>query len=236
MAVKTYSKKTQGNVFCSTHTQVKEMACKDGTDKVLVCETLMTMIEKLFAKLNCKKYIISSGYRTPSHDKKVGGNGKGQHTLGKAVDACFYDKQGNIIPAQIVCCVAQDVGFKGIANISAKYQYVHLDMRDNGKYYGDEIKSLNTVTDDFYDYFKVSKEDVEKYTGKTAATAKVSYFPQYKGLTVSIVNALNSIGATSTFAYRTKIAKANGIFNYSGTAEQNTKMLSLLKRGKLIKP
>ena len=165
MAVKTYSKKTQGNVFCSTHTQVKEMACKDGSDKVLVCETLMSMIEKLFTKLNCSKYIIESGYRTPSHDKKVGGNGKGQHTLGKAVDACFYDKQGKVIPAQIVCCVAQDVGFKGIANISKNYKYVHLDMRDSGKYYGDEIKSLNTVTDNFYKYFNVSKADVEKYTG-----------------------------------------------------------------------
>lgn len=165
MAVKTYSKKTQGNVFCSPHTQVKEMACKDGTDKVLVDETLMSMIEKLFAKLNCKKYIISSGYRTPSHDKKVGGSGKGQHTLGKAVDACFYDKQGKVIPAQIVCCAAQDLGFKGIANISAKYQYVHLDMRDSGRYYGDEIKNFNTVTDNFYKYFNVSKADVEKYTG-----------------------------------------------------------------------
>lgn len=169
MAVKTYSKKTQGNVFCSAHTQVKEMACKDGTDKVLVDEKLMEMIEKLFTKLNCSKYIIESGYRTPSHDKKVGGNGRGQHTLGKAVDACFYDKQGKLIPAQIVCCVAQDVGFKGIANISANYKYVHLDMRASGRYYGDEIKSLNTVTDNFYKYFNVSKAEVEKYTGKTAA-------------------------------------------------------------------
>ena len=52
----------------------------------------------------------------------------------------------------------------------------------------------------------------------------------------SIVTALNSIGATSSFAYRSKIAKANGIKAYVGTAKQNTTMLNLLKNGKLIKP
>lgn len=170
MAVKTYSLKKQGNVYCSAHTRVKEMRCKDGTDKILIDTVLMEMIDKLFAKLNCSKYVISSGYRTSTHDKAVGGNGKGQHTLGKAVDACFYDKNGKIISAKIVCCVAQDLGFKGIANISSAYQYVHLDMRNTGTYKGDETKHYNTVTSDFYDYFKVSKIDVAKYTGETEPT------------------------------------------------------------------
>lgn len=232
MAVKAYSLKTQGKVYCSKHTQVREMACKDGTDKVLIDEGLMEMIEKLFAKLNCSRYIISSGYRTPAHDKKVGGDGNGQHTLGKAVDACFYDKNGKLISAKIVCCVAQDVGFKGIANISKAYKYVHLDVRQNGKYYGDETKHYNTVTSNFYDYFKVTKADVAKYTGEKV----VEYFKKYSGTTVSIVTALKSIGVNSAFSYRSKIAKANNIKAYVGLASQNSKMLSLLKQGKLIKP
>ena len=238
MAVKTYSFKKQGNVYCSKHTQVKEMRCKDGTDTVLVDEALMNLIEKLFAKLNCSKYIISSGYRTASHDKKVGGDGKGYHTKGMAVDACFYDKNGKLISAKIVCCVAQDLGFKGIANISNKYQYVHLDSRTSGRYYGDEIKHYNTVTSNFYDYFKISKADVAKYTGEVVkpAAPKVTYFKKYTGTSGSIVNALKAVGADSTFAYRTKIAKANNIKLYCGTAAQNTKMVQLLKQGKLIKP
>lgn len=177
MAVKTYSYAKQGNTQCSTHTKVREMASKSGnklySDKVLVDETLMTMIEKLFAKLQCSKYLISSGYRTPEHDKAVGGSGTGQHTKGKAVDACFYDKNNKIIPAQIVCCVAQDLGFKGIANISRYYSYVHLDMRTTGTYKGDEIKSYRTVTKNFYDYFGVTKAEVEKYTGVTQS-AKIT--------------------------------------------------------------
>jgi N-acetylmuramoyl-L-alanine amidase CwlA len=52
----------------------------------------------------------------------------------------------------------------------------------------------------------------------------------------SIVDGLKSIGVDSSKSNRKKIAKANGISNYTGTASQNTKLLSLAKQGKLIKP
>lgn len=169
MSVKVYSFSKQKEEYCSKHTQVKEFASKSGnkiySDVVYVDTKLMEMVEKLYTRLNCSKYIISSGYRTPAHDRAVGGNGKGQHTKGKAVDCCFYDKRGRIIPAQIVCCVAQDLGFKGIANISYRYWYVHLDMRTFGTYKGDETKGYNTVTKDFYKYFNLTKEEVAAYTG-----------------------------------------------------------------------
>jgi len=235
MAVKTYSYKQHKNIYCSTHTQVKEMRCKDGSDKILVSEELMAAVEKLFAKFRCSKYIITSGYRTPAYDIKVGGNGKGQHTLGKAVDAKFYDAKGKLIPAQIVCCVAQDLGiFNGIANIDKKYASVHLDVGSRAKkYLGDEIYGTNSVTTNFYTYFKKTKADIAKYTGELIPE---NYFKKYTGSTVSIVSALKSIGAESSFSYRSKIAKANGITGYRGSAKQNGKMLDLLEQGKLIKP
>lgn len=52
----------------------------------------------------------------------------------------------------------------------------------------------------------------------------------------SIVSALNRIGAESSFSYRAKIAKANGIKLYLGTAKQNKQLLDLLEEGELIKP
>lgn len=73
-------------------------------------------------------------------------------------------------------------------------------------------------------------------TDGSKAKATVEYFKKYIGDTISIVTALKSIGSASGFDYRSKVAKANGIANYSGTATQNTKMLNLLKQGKLIKP
>lgn len=53
---------------------------------------------------------------------------------------------------------------------------------------------------------------------------------------VSIVDALKSIGENSGYAYRKKIAEANSMAGYVGTAKENIKMLSLLRRGMLIKP
>lgn len=67
-------------------------------------------------------------------------------------------------------------------------------------------------------------------------STKTSYFKAYKGTSDSLVDALESVGAKSDFAYRKKIAQKNKITNYKGTAEQNGKLLALLKKGKLIKP
>jgi GH25 family lysozyme M1 (1,4-beta-N-acetylmuramidase) len=61
-------------------------------------------------------------------------------------------------------------------------------------------------------------------------------FPKYTGTTYSIVNALQTLKIDSNYNYRKSIAKINGISDYSGTPEQNTKMLNLLKEGKLVKP
>lgn len=165
MAVKTYSLKKDGNKYCSEHTQVREMRCQDGSDKILIDEKLMEMIEKLFSALKCKKYIITSGYRTPARDKAVGGNGSGQHTKGTAVDCYFYGADGKVISSKEVSCIAQDLGFNGVANITNKYQEVHLDMRTSGKYYGDETKGTSNVTSDFYAYYGIDKENLYKKYG-----------------------------------------------------------------------
>lgn len=74
-----------------------------------------------------------------------------------------------------------------------------------------------------------------KKSSSSTSTSSCSYYKKYTGSTDSIVTALNSIGVDSSYSNREKIAKANGISGYSGTASQNTKMLSLLKQGKLKK-
>lgn len=73
-------------------------------------------------------------------------------------------------------------------------------------------------------------------TTPTTKPTPVKYFPKYKGKSVSIVDALNSLKYDSSFSYRKKIAKANGIKVYLGTSKQNTSLLTKLKAGKLIKP
>ena len=61
----------------------------------------------------------------------------------------------------------------------------------------------------------------------------VSYYPSVNS--GSIVDGLKAIGVDSSYKNRKKIAIANGISNYSGTASQNEKLCSLLRQGKLKK-
>lgn len=63
-----------------------------------------------------------------------------------------------------------------------------------------------------------------------------SYYPEYKGKSTSIIDALKAVGEKNTSkAHREEIAAANGMPNYTGTAAQNRTMLQLLKDGKLLK-
>ena len=68
---------------------------------------------------------------------------------------------------------------------------------------------------------------------KTLETAK--YYQPYLGKSSSIVDALASLGINASKDARKKIAAANGVPSYSGTAQENTYLLNLLKHGKLIK-
>ena len=72
-------------------------------------------------------------------------------------------------------------------------------------------------------------------TGFSAQAANVCYYPRYTGKSGSLVDALKTVGVNSSYANRKAIAALNGITNYTGTAAQNTKLLNLLKQGKLIK-
>ncbi|GAF22769.1 hypothetical protein JCM19047_2539 [Bacillus sp. JCM 19047] len=49
--------------------------------------------------------------------------------------------------------------------------------------------------------------------------------------TGSIVTYLNSIGVDSSYGNRERLAKQHGINGYSGTANQNTRLLNILRNG-----
>lgn len=78
----------------------------------------------------------------------------------------------------------------------------------------------------------------KKVSGSTTTTTPkpaptVNYYKAFNNK--SFVDGLKSIGVNSSFANRKKIAKANGISAYAGTATQNNKLNSLAKQGKLKK-
>ena len=142
------------NTQITPHFRAGEFRCKCGKEHDFEISTeLVEKLEKLRAALNCSSINVSSGYRCVTHDKNVGGSGTGQHTLGKAADICCYGQDGQPLSSKVVCCKAQDIGFTGIANITAAYIYTHVDVREGSKWYGDEVHGNASVTDDFYKYF-----------------------------------------------------------------------------------
>ena len=77
---------------------------------------------------------------------------------------------------------------------------------------------------------KATAKTTPKTTTKKTNTIKKT---SYKG--DSIVDGLKSVGVNSSYDNRKKIAQANGIKNYTGTAKQNTELLNKLKKGTLKK-
>ena len=146
------------NTQLSLHFNVREFRCSCGkSHETLLASELVDKLEALYTALNCSKIIVTSGYRCPDHDKAVGGTSSGQHTKGTAADVCCYGQDGQPISSKTVCCKAQDLGFGGIANITAAYQYTHLDVRTGYRWLGDEVNGNSTVTEDFYKYFGIKK-------------------------------------------------------------------------------
>lgn len=69
-----------------------------------------------------------------------------------------------------------------------------------------------------------------------AKKSKNNYYPKYTGNSGSIVEALKAVGEDDVSKeHRAEIAKKNGFSNFKFTSEENSKMLSLLKKGKLKK-
>ena len=161
-----YNDKTQ----ISKHFNVQEFKCKCGKNHdILINLNLVWNLEKIMDILNCSMTIINSGYRCPEYDKKIGGF-VGQHGVGNAVDAVFYDKNKKVISTKILSCIAQDLNIGGIANITSSYTAIHLDVRKSNFWKGNECKSNSTVTSDFYKYYNLDKSDV--YPGSVKPAPK----------------------------------------------------------------
>lgn len=85
MAVKIYSLKEHGNTKLSTNFTVNEFTCKDGSDKVLIDTALVDVLQKIRDYFG-KPVIINSAYRSPEHNKRVGGSAGSYHVKGMAAD------------------------------------------------------------------------------------------------------------------------------------------------------
>jgi len=135
-------------------------------------------------------------------------------------------------------------GHTALVTDTSSKQIVHATVNEKGTKKGGETgdqtgREIYVTSFNNSSYASIWKYVIrwEGATPTTSPTKAVTYFPKYTGSSVSIVDGLKAVGAPDTsLAYRKTIATANGITGYTGTASQNTKMLNLLKQGKLSKP
>lgn len=163
MAIKTaYISKLGRDHKVSAHFTLGEIASRDGADKVLYDTELLDFLEFVRALLGGDGRAtvgVNSWYRSPAHNIAVGGASKSTHTEGIAADVVFK-QDGKRVPAELICCLLQDLGIGGIAYINA--YSVHVDNRKNGRYRGYEPNGFgNNVGGDFYEYFGISKAQVD---------------------------------------------------------------------------
>lgn len=134
MAIKQYSLKKDGAKQLSPAFRVREFRCRDGTDTVLIDEGLVVLLQCIREHFG-KPVTITSGYRTASHNAKVGGSKSSQHLLGRAAD---FWVEG--VPVATVAAYAEKLlpGRGGIgrypkdaAHPTRKTGWVHVDTRPN---------------------------------------------------------------------------------------------------------
>ena len=80
-----WSRTRDGTRKLSANFTVAEFACKDGSDPVFVDSSLAALLQKIRDHFG-RPVVITSGYRTASHNAKVGGSKSSQHLLGRAAD------------------------------------------------------------------------------------------------------------------------------------------------------
>src|SRR5699024_11125614 len=87
VGVKSYSAKKDGSTCLSANFRVKEFACKDGSDTVLISDELVALLQAIRDHFGAA-VTIHSGYRTESYNAspQVNGSKNSQHCKGTAAD------------------------------------------------------------------------------------------------------------------------------------------------------
>lgn len=106
----------------------QELACR-GTGKLAVDERSMDMLQELRNKLG-RPIILNSAYRSPEHNKRVGGAKGSLHMKALAYD-CRMDNHD----PHVFMEAAYAVGFRGIGQYADK-GFTHIDTRSDPASFG----------------------------------------------------------------------------------------------------
>lgn len=129
-----------------THFRLREFQSKDGADEVLLSVRLLYLLEEI-RRITDQPVSINSGYRTPAHNRKVGGSKNSQHVLGKAADIVVGRMHGNVGNALKIAILASQLGFKGIGVYPT---FTHVDVRDEVSHWDNTNQNLLAFNEFYY--------------------------------------------------------------------------------------
>lgn len=121
--INAYSKAKDGGKKLSTNFTVKEFACKDGSDAVLVAPRLVMVLQSIRSHFGVP-VIIHSAYRTPEYNAKVGGAAHSQHCYGTAADIVVKGQTPEAVAA-FARTLMPDWGGVGVYK-----SFTHIDVRE----------------------------------------------------------------------------------------------------------
>jgi uncharacterized protein YcbK (DUF882 family) len=127
----------------------EELACKDGTayPKKFILDGRVFTLANVFESIRSmwgKPILIHSAYRTPTHNKRVGGAPNSQHVQGRALD--LAPPKGVKID-DFYYAIKRNVDDFGIHGIGRYPTFVHVDIRPSTRlvtWNADGIKDSRT--------------------------------------------------------------------------------------------
>ena len=129
--IRQYSLAKNGDRRLAPDFKVRELRCRDGSDTVMVDETLTVVLQCIREHFG-KPVTITSGYRTASHNTRVGGSKSSQHLLGRAADIQVQDTDPLAVAAYAESLMP---GWGGVGRYPVKAGrakgWVHVDTRPN---------------------------------------------------------------------------------------------------------
>lgn len=116
--VQTFSRSADGEKNLSANFKVKEFACKDGSDEILIDLDLVDILQRIRDHFGVA-VTINSAYRTPAYNASVDGKPKSYHLRGMAADIAV----SGVSPIE-VAKYAESMGVRGIGKYNS---FVHVD-------------------------------------------------------------------------------------------------------------
>lgn len=126
--VEKYSRKADGNKRLSENFTVREFACRDGSDCILIDTELIKILQKIRNRF-AQPVTINSAYRNAAYNKKVGGAANSQHVKGTAADIVVKGIKPKKVAAYTESIMPNSGGIGEYGG--SKGEFTHIDVRAN---------------------------------------------------------------------------------------------------------